>query len=106
MKYLFIILFYSTFLSIFSFEHNKPKLCINCKYFIKNIHNDNDNDNEFGKCSLFPRVEEDNEFLVTGIHKNKNINYYYASTARSTNMCGKEGKMYKRKYVKKGNLKN
>ena len=85
------------FLPILSFKEIKPKLCINCKYFIT----DNNND-KFGKCSLFPKEANNIFLLVNGIHEEKNIEYHYCSVTRDVeNMCGKEGKMYKKKYIKK-----
>ena len=63
----------------------KPKLCINCKYFISDKQTD-----EFGKCSLFPKKEANINYLVNGIIKEE---YYFCSVARSMNdMCDKEGK--------------
>ena len=49
---------------------------------------------------FFPRTNEMNtQFLVTGISEE---DYNYCSTARKFNdMCGEEGKMYKKKYIKK-----
>ena len=86
-----IIIFLSLLLSVQSL---KPKFCVKCKYFIP----DNDN-NEFSKCSLFPKSEGKFDYLVSGIHTDK---YYYCSTSREMNhMCGEEGKYYKRKIVKK-----
>lgn len=96
MKYIFTILSI-LFLPILSFKEMKPKLCINCKYFIT----DNDT-GKFGKCSLFPRKENDIYKLVNNIDKD-NIAYHYCSVSRGIqDMCGKEGKMYKKKYIKKG----
>ena len=97
MKYIFTILSI-LFLPILSFKEIKPKLCVNCKYFIT----DNDTD-KFGKCSLFQRKENDIYSLVIGIHKDTNNEYrHFCSVARSSeNMCGREGKMYKKKYTKK-----
>ena len=93
MKYIFTILSI-LFLPILSFKEIKPKLCINCKYFIT----DNDT-GKFGKCSLFPTKENDHFMLVNGIH---NIEYHYCSVVRGVEgMCGTEGKMYKKKYTKK-----
>lgn len=98
MKYIFTILSI-LFLPILSFKEMKPKLCINCKYFIT----DNDT-GKFAKCSLFPRKENDIYNLVYGINED-NIEYNYCSTSREQeDMCGKEGKMYKKKYIKKGHL--
>lgn len=98
MKYIFTLLSL-LFLQVLSFNVIKPKLCLNCKHFIT----DNDND-KFGKCSLFTQNEKFNSYmLVNGINENKNIEYYYCATARKCeDMCGKQGKMHKRKYIKKG----
>jgi hypothetical protein len=98
MKYIFIIIC-SIIYSTYSFKQTKPKLCINCKFFIT----DNNTD-KFGKCSLFSREPFNDTILVNGIIENKDIDYFYASIARSTkynDMCGKEGKMHVRKYIKK-----
>jgi hypothetical protein len=94
MKYIFTILTL-LFWPILSL---KPKFCINCKYFITdNITN------KFGRCSLFPKKENNDIYtLVNGIHGETNIEYNYCSVSRELeHMCGKEGKMYKKKYTKK-----
>ena len=77
----------------------KPKLCINCKHFITD-----DGSGKFGKCSLFPTRKPSNFYdLVTGVERNE---YMYCSTTRDQdNLCGKEGKMYKKKYMKRRILK-
>lgn len=99
MKYIFSLLSI-LFLPILSFKEIKSKLCINCEYFIT----DHDT-NKFGKCSLFPKEENNIYSLVNGIHEDKNIEYHYCSSARELeHRCGKEGKMYKKKYIKKGIL--
>ena len=68
----------------------KPKLCINCKNFIK--HNIGD---EYGKCKAAYYVENNNNFLITGINYDIEIQYHYCSTARSSNfLCGENGKKY------------
>ena len=97
MKYIFTIL-NILFLPILSFKEIKPKFCINCKYFIT----DNDT-GKFGKCSFFPKKEENYIYmLVNGIDEDKNIDYHYCSVSRDLeHKCGKEGKMYKKKYTKK-----
>ena len=85
-------------LPIISLKQVKPKLCINCKHFIT----DNDT-GKYGKCSLFERKEGKINFLVNGINEKE---YYYCNTLRDTNnMCGEEGKYYKKKIVKKEKLK-
>jgi len=99
MKYIFTILSI-LFLPILSFKEMIPKLCINCKYFIT----DNVN-SKFGKCSLFPKNEKketDTYRLVNGIHEDEVIIYQFCSVSREMeDMCGKEGKMYKKKYIRK-----
>jgi hypothetical protein len=97
MKYI-IAFFLSLILPIISLKQNNPKLCINCKHFIP----DNDGDNKYGKCSLFPRSEGLANFLVTGINKDE---YQYCSTVRiSDSLCSREGNYYKKKYIKKNLL--
>lgn len=103
MNYILIIIC-AIFSQGFSLQQRKPKLCINCKHFIR----DNENP-EQSHCALFPdenRKEfQEKKFYVTGIkmdEKKNNDDYYSCLTARSIErMCGKEGKMYKRKYNKK-----
>jgi hypothetical protein len=98
MKYIFTILTI-LFLPISSFKEMKPKFCVDCKYFIT----DNNSD-KFGKCSLSPTRENDMYWLVNGIHYIED--YQYCSRVRSRQgMCGTEGKMYKKKYIKKKHLK-
>lgn len=86
-----IMIIFSIILPIFSVKVTKTNLCINCKFFIT------DNDlNKYGKCSFFPK--ESIDYLVNGI---KEENYYYCSTSRShDDMCGTEGKMFKKKNKK------
>ena len=96
-----LIIFYMS-MSSFSL---KPKFCINCKFAINDIDKYNllDDENlQFIKCSLFKINEElnDSHFLVTGVNhiSDSHPDYIYCSTARKFNhMCGKEGKMYKKK---------
>ena len=97
-----ILIFYSIILPIISLKQNKPNLCINCKYFI----NDNGN-GKFGKCSLFPKQNVNNNYLVNGINDINENEYFYCSTSRDTNsMCGEEGKYYKKKIVKNAHIKD
>jgi hypothetical protein len=84
-----ILIFYSIILPIISLKQNKPKLCINCKYFIT----DNITD-KFGRCSFFPKPNGKINYLVNGINDDE---YFFCSTSRETNsMCGEEGKYYKK----------
>lgn len=99
MKYVFT-LFSVLFLPILSFKINKPKFCVNCKFFIT----DNDT-GKFGKCSLFPKVEKDIYMLVHG-GEDKIMDYKFCYSVRQLDhFCGEKGTMYRKKYVKKGALK-
>ena len=87
MNYLFFIVC-SIILSPFSAIEIKPKLCIDCKFFLK----DSFTSNKYGKCLLFTR-EDNDSFLVDGIKKENE--HTFCSVARKyENMCGKEGKFY------------
>ena len=90
------------FLTTFSLKEIKPKLCINCKYFITDNRS-----GVYGKCLLFPKDEKrsDSYDLVTGAESNIEYMYCY-KTRGEEHMCGKEGKMYKKKYTKRGINKN
>jgi hypothetical protein len=74
-----------------SLNEIKPTLCITCKYFLPYFLN-----NKYGKCSLFIKNNNNNYNLVNGNFENK-IDYYYCSVSRGyDDMCGKEGKLYKK----------
>ena len=93
MNYIFLIIYCNILLS-FSVISLKPKLCIDCKFFTKNIFISN----KFGKCSLFPIKEIDNGYLIDGVKNIKNVDYQYCSISREyEHMCGKEGKLYEKK---------
>ena len=99
MTYLFLILL-SILLSPFSASKltpNKPKLCIDCKFFKKDLFS-----NKYGKCSMFIIKDDNKSFLVDGIDRTR-IEYQYCAVARKYDyMCGEEGKLYvKNKSVKK-----
>jgi hypothetical protein len=88
-----IAILYSIILPIFSLKEPLQKICINCKYFVPD-----NNNGVYGKCSLFPKKEAKIRFLVNGINEE---DYYFCSTVRSTNdMCGEEGKYYKKMKAK------
>lgn len=84
------------FITTLSLKEIKPKLCINCKHFITDKRS-----GIYGKCSLFPKEKRSGFYdLVTGAESN--TEYMYCSSTRSgENMCGKEGKMYRKKYIKR-----
>ena len=89
---------------VFSLKPATPRICKNCKYVITDISYDFSN--EYSKCSLFNTTTtlSNTKYLVTGVDDGVrvHVDYSYCSTARTfQNMCGQEGKMYKRKYVKR-----
>ena len=96
----YILLLMSIILSCNSLKQPiviKDKFCFNCKYFITDY-----GDDRFAKCSLYPILKEDNSYLVTGIDREKDIDYNYCTIARKLEkMCGENGNMHKRKYIKK-----
>lgn len=71
----------------------EPKLCINCKHFIKDHF-----DIKYSKCKAFPIVEDMTEYLVTGKKEYLKNNHYYCSTSRSSSYkCSDIGKNYEKK---------
>lgn len=88
----------------FSLKPPTPRICKNCKYFIPNISYDGSL--EFSKCSAFNTTTNlgNTKYLVSGVDDGvrEYTEYTHCSTARDfEKMCGKNGKMYKRKYVKR-----
>jgi hypothetical protein len=73
----------------------KPKLCVDCKFFIK------DNfvtPNEFGKCALFPKVKKNDDYLVDGKKRYDKTEYSYCSIMRKyEDSCGEEGRLYEKR---------
>jgi predicted ATPase len=94
MNYIIIILC-SIILPIFSFKETKPKLCIDCKHFLT----DNDT-GKFGKCSLSPKAFSKNFYFVNGVFDQEEYHYCYLSRTNN-DICGEDGKMYKKKYKKR-----
>ena len=91
MKY---ILFFILFAEIFASNPIKPKLCKDCKFFRKDFFTIN----KFGKCSLFPKGQDNIYSLVDGSKNNNVVDYYYCSVARNYKyMCGSEGTLYVKK---------
>jgi len=95
----FLLIFSSLLQTIFSTstiptEPTHPKLCINCKFYIKENFLTPD---IFYKCSKFSYLEDD-YFFVNGRGKPQITKYHYCSTARNfDHMCGVEGKKYEEK---------
>jgi hypothetical protein len=91
---------YNIFLVVFSIVFAnaiEPKICINCKHFKKDFFTLD----ELAKCQAFPKIlpkiEENNNYLITGIQRTQNVDYHYCGTARQfDSMCGEEGKKYEK----------
>ena len=92
MNYIYLILFFNI-LPAFSYN-TKPNLCIDCKFFTKEFLKDN----KFGKCTFFPIEKSSTDYLVDGTRGFEPTEYFYCSTARSSErMCGEEGKHFEKK---------
>ena len=78
-------------------KQSTTKLCVGCKFFKTDFPFSFNK--EFGKCTQFPKIiDEDSNFLVTGIKKKQKIEYQYCSIVRKyENKCGQEGKLYEEK---------
>lgn len=67
--------------------------CVKCKHFRGTFLMD-----KYGTCSLFPKVNEVDYFLVTGVKKYKRVLHEYCSIIREYNPeCGKEGKLFEKR---------
>jgi len=89
---------------VFSLKPTTSRICKNCRYFIPKVSDSGST--EYSKCMLFNTTTHlsNTKYLVTGIDDGPKVHveYYYCSTARDfEHMCGKDGKKYKRKYVKR-----
>jgi hypothetical protein len=99
MRFVFLTILYIVATAI---TPRNPKLCVDCKFFRKSLFRSN----TYGVCTLFPKedvsAEEAIHFLVDGIDKKKNTEYYYCSTARSfDDMCGRNGTMFEQNNKKR-----
>ena len=94
MIYIFFIIL-SIMVVPFSESQIKPKLCIDCKFYKKDLFN-----SKFGKCSLFTLNYDQDYFLVDGNTGKKD--YLFCSIARKyDHMCGEKAKFYEKKYTKR-----
>ena len=92
MKFILFPLTLTLSLSLNPLNTLPQRFCKNCKFFIQQ----KGLPESFGKCGLFPKIEEE-FFLVTGIMEQK-TDYNYCSTARYIEtMCGEKGKHYQEK---------
>jgi hypothetical protein len=86
----FVLLFYFM-LSVLSLE---PKLCVNCKFFKKELLLED----RFGKCLKSPKVNDVDYFLVSGVKPSTKKEYNFCSIVRKYNPeCGPEGKLFEQK---------
>lgn len=72
----------------------KPKLCINCKYFV----NPPAGINEYARCSLF--LVNSPKFLIDGVHRNQDYRHCY-NAREFDDLCGKNATKFKKKYILK-----
>lgn len=85
MKFLIVLL--TTALAL------KPKLCIDCKHFKKDLFSDN----KYGKCAVAPIVLEDDNYDVTGIVLQEKNDHQFCSIERRYGECGVDGKLFVKK---------
>ena len=97
MNYKSLLLFFFITKSYKSLRVSTNKFCKDCRFYIQNLKN-----SEYSKCYRFPKIEYNNNYLVNGIESDTTTEFYYCSTARSSdNLCGEEGKKYEKKIWKK-----
>ena len=56
-----------------------------------------DTKGEFFKCTLFPKVIPNDDYLVNGIGSPEKIDYFFCASMRVStlpDLCGKDGKFY------------
>jgi hypothetical protein len=96
---MFFYILFTLFVLSSSLKQSKPKICIDCKYFIPSTIN-----NKYGRCLAFPNIETKKYILVIGEEANilSDADYNYCTVARDNdNMCGVNGKKYKKKKINK-----
>ena len=95
MKNFFFIIFSGILSEAFSMlTATKPKLCIDCKFFIKDYFF---TPNSFGKCALFSKLKKNDNYLVDGSKKYEKTEYSYCSIVRRyEDRCGEEGRLYEK----------
>lgn len=75
----------------------KPKFCANCRYFVNNGPNA-----AYGSCSLFIRDRANLNYKLVDEHHTMPVSYKMCVLVRmDATLCGQEGKLYKKKYVKR-----
>ena len=87
-----LIILFCYLVPMFAFKGEPQKICKNCKHFTKDFFTSD----TFGKCKLFTRETNINDYLVDG--SKPEFENYYCSTARSSDdMCGKDGLLFEKK---------
>jgi len=107
------ILLLSSILYAYSLSPENPRItqdkkCVNCKFFLLKENNpfnwNLDNNPDYGKCSLFPKHEQQKKYVVAGEEVINNADFSYCTTARSfADMCGKDARFYRHKYKPRKN---
>lgn len=93
MNYKSLLLFFFITKSYESLRVSTNKFCKNCRFYIEDLK-----DPQYSKCYRFPKIDNTDNYLVTGIESDKNTEFYYCSTARMSDLlCGEEGKKYETK---------
>ena len=88
------MLLYSIFSrSVTSMAPLTPKLCKNCRHFLKPLVTPI----EFGKCAMLLQPKDDINYFITGKRKNKSEHYFCSVARQSDYLCGEEGKYYEDK---------
>ena len=88
------MLLYSFFsCSVTSMAPLNPKLCKNCRHFLKPLVTSI----EFGKCAMLLQPKDDINYFITGKRKNKSEHYFCSVARNYDNLCGEEGKYYEDK---------
>ena len=97
MKTILAVLLFHLLLQI-GVSNAEPKFCINCKHFRLKPGSGVD----FGRCALFSKKKDMGTYLTTGVKSDPKNDYYYCSTARTSNhMCGEEGNFFQEKETEK-----
>jgi hypothetical protein len=78
-------------LSSFSLLAIKPKFCVNCKFFKRDLFFSP----RYGECLKFPKYNVLDYSIVSGKNISGDVSYDYCVIVRNyENMCGKNGKFY------------
>ena len=89
MKFLFFL--FLTFLHRNDSLNADPKFCVNCVHFMPHERLGN----KFGYCNMFPKIETNDKFLITGDIEMEPVEMHFCSTARNLDhMCGQRARRF------------